>query len=62
MDNVTVQAVKKGYKGLMVIVGSLEKMHLTFLEGRHTNHSLLFVEHAEQLKALRCSFNIPATT
>jgi energy-coupling factor transporter ATP-binding protein EcfA2 len=54
VDNVTVQAVKKGYKGLVIIVDSLEKMHLTFLEGGQTNHSLLFVEHSEQLKALRC--------
>lgn len=54
VDNVTVQALKKGYTGLVVVVDSLEKMHLTFLEGGHTNHSLLFVEHSEQLKALRC--------
>ena len=54
VDNVTVQAVKKGYKGLVVIIDSLEKMNLTVLEGGQTNHSLLFVEHAEQLKALNC--------
>ncbi len=54
VDNVTVQAVKKGYKGLVVIVDSLEKMHLTFLQEGQTSHSLLFVEHAEQLKAPRC--------
>jgi energy-coupling factor transporter ATP-binding protein EcfA2 len=54
VDNVTVQAVKKGYKGLVVIVDSLEKMHLTFPKEGQTSHSLLFVEHAEQLKALRC--------
>lgn len=54
VDNVTVQAVKKGYKGLVVIVDSLEKMHLTFQKEGQTSHSLLFVEHAEQLKALRC--------
>ena len=54
VDNVTVQAIKKGYKGLVVIVDSLEKMHLTFLEGELTSHSLLFVEHSEQLKALNC--------
>jgi hypothetical protein len=29
-------------------------MHLTFQEEGHTSHSLLFVEHSEQLKALRC--------
>jgi energy-coupling factor transporter ATP-binding protein EcfA2 len=54
VDNVTVRAVKKGYTGLVVIVDSLEKMHLTFQEEGHTSHSLLFVEHSEQLKALRC--------
>ena len=54
VDNVTVQAVKRDYKGLVVIVDSLEKMNLTVLEGGQTNHSMLFVEHAEQLKALRC--------
>ncbi len=53
-DDVTVQAVKKGYKGLVVIVDSLEKMNLTVLESGQTNHSLLFVEHAEQLKSLNC--------
>jgi len=54
VDNVTVQAIKRDYKGLVVIVDSLEKMNLTVLEGGQTNHSMLFVEHAEQLKALRC--------
>jgi len=55
VGNVTVQAIKRDYKGLVVIVDSLEKMHLTFSkEGGHTSHSLLFVEHSEQLKALNC--------
>jgi len=54
VDNVTVQAVKQGYRGLVVIVDSLEKMNLIIMEGGQTNHSLLFVEHAEQLKSLNC--------
>ncbi len=54
VDNVTVRACQEGYRGLVVIVDSLEKMPLKVLESGHTNHSLLFVEHAEQLKALRC--------
>ena len=54
VDDVTVRAVKKGYKGLVVIVDSLEKMNLKVLKGGQTNHSLLFVEHAEQLKTLNC--------
>ena len=54
VDNVTVRARNKGYRGLVIIVDSLEKMPLKMLESGHTNHSLLFVEHAEQLKALRC--------
>jgi energy-coupling factor transporter ATP-binding protein EcfA2 len=54
VNDVTVRAVKKGYKGLVVIVDSLEKMHLTILKSGQTNHSMLFVEHAEQLKTLNC--------
>jgi energy-coupling factor transporter ATP-binding protein EcfA2 len=54
VNDVTVRAVKKGHAGLVVIVDSLEKMNLTIYEGGQTNHSLLFVEHAEQLKALNC--------
>jgi energy-coupling factor transporter ATP-binding protein EcfA2 len=54
VDDVTVRALKKGYKRLAVIADSLEKMNLTVLKGGQTNHSVLFVEHAEQLKALNC--------
>jgi len=63
VDNVTVRARKKGYKGLVVIVDSLEKMPIKILESGHTNQSLLFVEHAEQLKALRCNlvYTVPVS-
>lgn len=46
----------KGFKGLAVIADSMEKMPLRILNERtgETNHSLLFVEHAEQLKSLKC--------
>jgi len=56
VNDVTVRAVKKGYHGLVVIVDSLERMNLTVVDEKSglTNHSLLFVEHAEQLKSLRC--------
>jgi hypothetical protein len=54
VDNITVQAGKKGLKGLFVIVDSMEKMPIKMLDQSQTNHSLLFIEHAEQLKSLPC--------
>ncbi len=55
VDDITIRAQKKGYKGLVVIVDSMEKMPIKVLnEQGLTNQSLLFVEHAEQLKALPC--------
>jgi energy-coupling factor transporter ATP-binding protein EcfA2 len=46
----------KGFKGLAVIADSMEKIPLQILNEHTgvTNHSLLFVEHAEQLKSLKC--------
>lgn len=63
VDNITVQAVKQGYKGLVVIVDSLEKMHHTMLEDGQINSGLLFVKHAEPLKALNCHvvYTVPAS-
>lgn len=55
VDNITIQAQKQGLKGVVIIVDSLEKMPLKVLnEQGLTNHSLLFVEHAEQIKSLPC--------
>jgi len=54
VDNITLQAKKAGYKGVVVIADSLEKMPLKQLDHGLTNHAQLFVEHAEQLKALPC--------
>ena len=54
-DNVTEQARRKGFKGLVVIVDSMEKMHVKILDKHElTNDVMLFIEHAEQLKAFPC--------
>ncbi len=55
VDNVTQKARERGFGGLVIIVDSLEKMMLKYLDDRGlTNHALLFVEHAEQLKSFNC--------
>lgn len=54
-DNITEHSRRLGWKGLVVIVDSLEKMPLKMLNDQGlTNQEMVFVEHAEQLKALPC--------
>jgi len=49
------QGIKKaGFEDLVVIVDGLEKMHFRELDHGQSNHGVIFVEHAEQLKAPRC--------
>ena len=49
------QGIKKaGFGDLIVIVDGLEKMHFRELDDGQSNHRVIFVEHAEQLKAPRC--------
>jgi len=54
VNDLTVQAKKKNFAGLVVIVDSMEKIYLRIINETTTNHSLLFVNHAEQLKSLPC--------
>jgi hypothetical protein len=55
VDNITLRAKAAGHKGLVVIADSMEKIPFKRLDEHGlTNHALLFVEHAEQLKALPC--------
>jgi hypothetical protein len=55
VNDVSARAKKKGFKGLVIIVDSMEKMPLKLLNDQGlTNQSMLFVEHAEQLKILPC--------
>ena len=54
INDVTVRLQNKDYKGLVLIVDSLEKMPLKAISEQITNHSQLFIEHAEQLKSLPC--------
>jgi len=55
IDNVTEQTRQAGFKGVVVIVDSIEKMPLKMLnEFGLTNQSMIFIEHAEQLRALPC--------
>lgn len=49
-----VRLTKKGWRDLVVIVDGLEKMHYEVLPDNKSTHSALFVDHAEQLKALGC--------
>ncbi len=55
VDNVRERAKGK-YKGPVIIVDSLDKMNLKVVDKEQglTNHALLFVEHAEQLRSLPC--------
>ncbi|MCB9136215.1 MAG: hypothetical protein H6636_12370 [Anaerolineales bacterium] len=54
VNDLTVRAKNKQYTGVVIIVDSLEKIFLRVINETTTNHSLLFVNHAEQLKALPC--------
>lgn len=45
---------KQGQKDIVLIVDGLEKMPYRILDDRQSNHSHLFVLHAEQLKSPRC--------
>lgn len=55
VHDITHRAQKAGRRGLVVIVDSMEKMPIKMLDEQGlTNHALLFVEHAEQLKSLPC--------
>lgn len=53
INDITVR-IKGTYKGLVLIVDSLEKMPLRVIRDEITNHSQLFIEHAEQLKSIPC--------
>lgn len=53
VDNVQIKAQENGFAGLVIIVDSLEKMMLRQVNDQ-TNHALLFVEHAEQLRSIPC--------
>jgi hypothetical protein len=44
-----------GFKDLVIIVDGLEKMHFRELADAQSTHAVLFVHHAEQLKAPACS-------
>ena len=64
VNDITENARRVGFKGLVMIVDSLEKMPLKILDSSgFTNQSLLFVEHAEQLKAIPCHLvaTVPVT-
>jgi hypothetical protein len=54
IDTVQIRLQRKGWQGLIVIVDGLEKMHYKLLPEGQSSHSVLFVEHAEQLKAPHC--------
>jgi energy-coupling factor transporter ATP-binding protein EcfA2 len=54
IDAVQVRLQRQGWQGLVVIVDGLEKMHYKILPEGQSSHSLLFAEHAEQLKAPHC--------
>jgi len=55
IDNITLKLQNKGWQGLVLLVDGMEKMHYRELPGGQSSHSVLFVEHAEQLKAPNCS-------
>ncbi len=54
IDAAQARLQKQGWEGLVIIVDGLEKMHYKILPEGQSSHSLLFAEHAEQLKAPRC--------
>ena len=54
VDHVTEKAQEKGYKGIVIIVDSLEKMPLRIINEQYTNHALLFRQQAAQLTSLNC--------
>jgi hypothetical protein len=54
IDEVQIRLQRKGWEGLVIIVDGLEKMHYALLPEGQSTHSVLFAEHAEQLKAPRC--------
>lgn len=54
VDNVTHCVRENEQEGIVIIVDSLEKMPLLSDEHGRTNHSILFMEHAAQLKAIPC--------
>ncbi len=54
LDDAQVQLSRRGWKGLVAIVDGLEKMQYRLLPDGQSNHAVLFVQHAEQLKAPRC--------
>jgi len=49
------QVQKHDFKDLVIIVDGLEKMHYRELPDGQSTHAALFVHHAEQLKAPKCS-------
>ncbi|MGP8329722.1 MAG: hypothetical protein ACT6FF_05345 [Methanosarcinaceae archaeon] len=55
IDNINAQLLKKKWHGLVLIIDGMEKMHYHEREDGQSSHSVLFVEHAEQLKAPHCS-------
>lgn len=50
----TVELRKRGKKGLVIIADNLDKIPMRWLDAGRSNHDALYIEHGEQLRALRC--------
>ncbi|MGQ9628665.1 MAG: hypothetical protein ACUVV0_17395 [Anaerolineae bacterium] len=54
LNDISVRAIRKGKKGLVVIVDGLEKIQYRLFPDGQSSHSALFIQHADQLKAPDC--------
>ncbi len=54
LNDVQAKLAAEGWKGLVVLVDNLEKIPYQVMPNGETNHALLFMHHAEQLKAPNC--------